>query len=174
MTTLSASFLGALLVGPFSFGISRVGNGKVTSLAMGYSLSVPDSYQKMEQIGPESMRFIGMSLPMASGISSSPLNLFQPSLIELYPLEEKLREYADLNREQFSEVLHGKGYNPIAAPIVCIIAGINHSETASYALVMWGQRKGYILVGAKNAQVESAIKAMVQSMELQEGLCQWK
>lgn len=158
----------------FSNGISRIGNGngRMDVESVGYSLELPKTF-KFQIIKPESVRFVRVE-PLKNN-SASIYFPFNKSVIELYPIKEYFDDYTQLNREEFSKKLQKDGYETITTSDSCIVAGINKSDSAYYALVRWGvDNSGYTLFGTKENKTNETIIEMVKSTKLIEGHCQWR
>lgn len=161
MKTLT--FFSALLFTFCSWGVSRVGGGKVRSQFSGFELSVPD-YFVLSDADSSKVRGSGGPLILRNGTVTQ--EFFEISEVRsIFPM---ITSMSLENTKSFFHV-----WSVVSHKGCVLIFKLNGQNAFSY-LATWGNGKGLVISSLESERLEKDLSSAIKEMIVQPEACAWK
>jgi hypothetical protein len=145
--------------------VSRVGGGKIQSHFSGFELTITAPFDKL--------------LDYQGGIVANGPNTFSPQLgifrqfIEVSEFSSEFPDAIHLDKKSLTDRLSKSNWVENPSSISCAVElRQNHASVIAY-LVTWGEGKGFVIKGPRSPQVETAMRAILASLKIENGACTW-
>ncbi len=163
---------GVAFAAPRAFPISRVGNSVIADPELGFQAQIPPSFFDVRNLGDGALR---LTAPLAGGVFFGP-RVTTNATLDLYRLATEYPALPDTSRDGTLAYYQGLGatWTLLQTPEPCVLAlsAVNGATTTT--VLSWGERKGVVIVGAPQAQVQAALAQLIGSLTLEGGRCVWK
>ena len=181
--SLALAFATTLLVSSLSMGISRVGNGaSLVSHQSLFKVDVPENFRQITLVGNNGARLLAPPIMPYATIGSLTysntgrlFDPFSPVVIEIRDAGEEFPEIANLSEQQIYDFFVRLGYskNELSNQKCGYVFSNSSSSLITY-VVVFGEKRGYVLVSPFQAQAKEAATKIIQSTQLIDGACSWK
>jgi hypothetical protein len=158
--------LGISLCALTSWGVSRIGGGKISSLESKFDMNMPAPFADLQQSG---------NIVIANGpviVRNGPL---EQQFIQIREFKDYYASLASTNRadiEVYFKTRHFQRLN--LNPDPCIDAYEFSNESTAGIVATWGDGKGLTMTGPRSDLVITASRQALASLQLQPGACAWK
>jgi hypothetical protein len=168
--------LACLALSPAALAISRVGNGRIESLASRFDAPVPAEFCAADSCLVDETESHGLVFQDARGARMAPS--------PLVPISEPLRLFADefaqrfpdwvkLGRAELTGELASRGWKRTDSPDPCVEAWRNESASGFSWLGTWGDGRGVVLFGLNAGPTLDSASQLISGIRLEPGACAW-
>lgn len=155
-----------ILTLPFStFGVSRIGGGKVGSLASGFVMELPSPFLALDQFE---------DVVVANGPIGFSADRIVPQYIQIREFDSLFGSLSGLDRSALRREFKNRGWTLQSDSNPCFEVFKFQNSSATGIAITWGQGKGVSLQGPALPSVAEAIGTARSNLTLKPGACSWK
>lgn len=162
------SFFACLFLAANSFGIGRIGNGKISDLSLGFSAEVPAQFVGEQLIGENHLRLLA-----PAEFLSEIQYIAHIEILAAATIDPSLRA---MSRAETLQHLTSLGWrvtaNQSGNPCVETLEYTGGNVIAAFAL--WGSGKGVLLRGYTSISANEGRTRFLDTLEVDAGACAWK
>lgn len=148
-----------------SWGVSRVGGGKISSTHSLFEMEIPAQFSDIEQ---------GQDFVLANGPRSFGSRQRVLQFIQVREFTSSFDTPEATDRGTIKKFFEDRQWDPYPVTESCVEAFAYTTATTTGLALSWGQGKGIILEGPLTPLVQQAMDEAIQSLKLLPGACSWK
>lgn len=159
--------LAVTLVTVSSQAISRSGGGKIESRELGFTADAPATYARTNPVENSGLRLWSNTfLPGSPGFSPD-------AFIELRDYSSEFSQLATSDRVQTSDEFARLGWTKTTHMNACVDVYSRSSTNVTSVAIVWGPRRGMVVLGGVSSEATTAIDEIVRTLSLESGACAW-
>lgn len=164
----------ALCLPAFAFGITRIGNAKFGSDDLGFEATLAKPFIFLREIDDNGVLLVSRGdgiLRDGTTLVIKPLSAAIPA-VETFTRAEFLSLFqgSPRMRAMWRKVASQKDSNAI----LCMEAFVGVSGGRVWGVASWGSGKGIVFYGDDNSTLQTAVEAMLKSVQIEQGACAWE